>query len=57
MISLASFFLEEVKEICQFLKGSCESLMESIARTGREHKKTKTQTGWEQPPEANRTFI
>ena len=57
MISLASCFLEEVKEICQFLKGSCESLMESIARTGREHKKTKTQTGWEQPPEANRTFI
>ena len=43
MISLASCFLKEVKEICQFLKGSCESLMESIASTGREHKKKNNQ--------------
>lgn len=38
MIFLVGCFLEEDKEICQFLKGSCESLMDSIIRIGRERK-------------------
>lgn len=51
MISLAGCFLEEDKEICQFLKGSCESLMDSIIRIGRErkNKNKRTENNFQEP--------
>lgn len=39
MVPLPGCFLEEAREICQFLGGSCESLMGSNTRIGREKEK------------------
>lgn len=44
MIPLHDRCLEAAREICQFLRGSCESLMESTTRIGRERKATRNKT-------------